>query len=509
MLRRTLTLIIGRNVGGRSQEALAALRNAASSSADYLLAPVIWLVTTPIFVSRLGIEQYGIWMLVNSCIGLSSLMGFGLSDAIVKYVSKYRAAESLPSVVTIVRSSLTLSGILGLVACLAVSLGGPVLVSRDVFKIDQRHVALTVSVFRIAGLGILVRFIDSVYVSTIHGHQRYDIVAATNMIATVVTAVTNVCLVLGPCGLRAVIAATVIALALVGAARMVIAGRMLSPRTIVIPGFSRDALREVLGFGVYTWAQNGAGLLISQVDRLLVAGLLGTSALGYYTVCLQLAQQIHALLARASSFLFPMVSAMTERGDLGRLRGLYCQGLRLTTVAGVTLGVPLFLFSEAILSLWVGPAFAEQAASTLRILAFFYAVFCTSVVPYYCLNGGGFVRLNTLFGLLSGSVVLLCMLFLLPRLGLIGAAWARAASVPVAVVARTVVHHKLVADARWYAGLVILAPVLLVFGMGAMLLLLCDLQPVAWPSLLVGGLFSGMVSGGFAMMLCNHMRVIW
>src|SRR5215471_7584563 len=49
----------------------------------------------------------------------------------------------------------------------------------------------------------------------------------------------------------------------------------------------REAMREICGFGIYSWIQGVAGVLFMHADRLVIAALLSTSALTYYTVCLQ------------------------------------------------------------------------------------------------------------------------------------------------------------------------------------------------------------------------------
>lgn len=76
--------------------------NAAYSTADYLILPILWLIATPIFVSHLGFEQYGIWMLVNTFLGFSGIMAFGLSDATIKFVSKYRGLDDEPGIARVI-----------------------------------------------------------------------------------------------------------------------------------------------------------------------------------------------------------------------------------------------------------------------------------------------------------------------------------------------------------------------------------------------------------------------
>ena len=135
-------------------------------------------------------------------------------------------------------------------------------------------------------------------------------------------------------------------------------------------------------------------------------------------------------------------------------------------MAAIAIGLPLFICSHGVLSLWMGQAFANEASSVLRVLVFAMCIMATSIVPYYYLNGTGYVRLNTLFAFVSGSIVAVAGLLLIPWLGIIGAAWARTANTPSGIISRTILHYKVLSDRRWYAGISIVLPVFLTFVVG-------------------------------------------
>ena len=449
----------------RSQDFQRSLRNAVYSTADYLLLPVLWFITIPIFVSRLGVDQYGIWMLVNTFLGFSGAMGFGLSDATIKYVSKYRALGDEVGAIRVIRSTMTIYGALGALAGMGAFLAAPLLV-HHVFNVGPENPALAIVAFRIGGLGIIMRFLDSVFQSVIYGYERYDLAARVTMVTNAVTMLINVVLVLNGYSLIEILLTTIILLGVGGITKAFVVKYALIPNLVFTPLFDRGALREIFSFGFYSWLHSISGILLYQVDRFLIASLLSTSALTYYVVCLQLAQQIHAVLSRAVSFLFPLSSATREAGDLLRLRRIYFKGLNFTVVVAVAIGLPFFVFSHNILTLWVGASFANEAANILRVLVFAFTLLATSIVPYYYLNGIGFVRLNTLFGIISGAMVTIAALFLIPWLGIVGAAWARLANIPIEIISRTIVHYKVLTDRRWYAGLVIFIPVILTFIIG-------------------------------------------
>lgn len=490
-----------------SKDFKRSLRNAIYSIVDYLLLPILWLITTPIFVSRLGVDLYGIWMLSNTfLISFSGIVSFGLTDATIKYISKYRALGDDMGVVRVVRSTLTVYGVLGSSGGVVAFLVAPLLV-HHVFKVGSENISTAIVALQIGGVGIIVRFLDSVFQSAIYGYERYDLAACVTMVTNAVTMVLNVALVLNGYSLIEILIATIILLGISGIAKALIVKYVLIPNLIFSPLFDKAALSEIFGFGLYSWLQSISGILLHQVDRLLVVSLLGTSALTYYIVCLQLAQQIHAVLARAFSFMFPLSSAIRERGDFQRLRYIYFKGSNFTIIAAVAIGLPLFIFSYNILTRWMGGTFADKADNVLRVLVFSYTLLATSIVPYYYLNGTGFVRLNTIFGVISSMTVMFVSWFLIPWLGIVGAAWARLANIPITIVSRTFVHYKVLADYRWFVVLVIFIPVILPFLIGFGIIIFWK-EPYLEINLLVVMVFlCALLGAGIAGVMCylfNH-----
>jgi O-antigen/teichoic acid export membrane protein len=460
LIRRILNRIDPRQ---RSDLFKRSFKNAAWSSGDYLALLVLWLVATPFFVHKLGVDQYGIWMLVNASFGFSGVLAFGLSDATIKYVAKYRALGDQASVVRVIRSTLTLYGILGLLAAVVTFFASPFLI-HNVFKVHPQNLSLAIASLQIGGVGILVRFIDNVFLSVLQGYERYDLAAKVSVPTNVLMIVLAVlCAVLG-LGLLAILWTTVLILSISAAAKAVVVRRILIPGILFLPIMSKQAMREIFGFGFYSWLQSLGGILLAQTDRLIIASFLGTSALAYYTVCLQLAQQVHAILSRAVAFLFPLVSNVKETNDLPKVRTIYFKAMNFTAVAAVAMGLPIFLFAHNILSLWMGTKFADEAYVLLQVLAFVFTLWSTSIVPYYTLNGAGFYKLNTILGFAGGLVVTIFAFFMVPAFGTVGAGLSRMLTLPTSLVGRTITHFTVLKDQRWYAPLPIFLPIIVVFG---------------------------------------------
>jgi O-antigen/teichoic acid export membrane protein len=154
---------------------------------------------------------------------------------------------------------------------------------------------------------------------------------------------------------------------------------------------------------------------------LIVGALLGAAPLAAYTICTQLAQQVHALPAAAMAFLFPMVSRRLGAGDAaGVLRARRASiGAALLIIA--VLGALLAAGADPILRLWMGGAFADDYGRLFVWLVAAYALVALNVAPHFLLLGHGDARYLSLLGLAGGATSLLVMLYLIPAYGLLGA----------------------------------------------------------------------------------------
>jgi O-antigen/teichoic acid export membrane protein len=426
-------------------------------------------------------------MLVNTVMGFGGVMAFGLTDATIKFVSQYRARQQLQSVVRVIRATLAMYSVLGLLCGLALFFASPLLVTH-VFRVLPGNQGLATTAIRLAGLGIAVRFIDSVFESSLQGHERYDLSARVSMVVNSLTILCNLYSVSRGHGLITVLV-TIVAFQFGGATQKALAVmRLTRTAWIAVPKLSGPEMRETLGFGLYSWVQGISSISLSQVDRFLIASFLGTHALAYYAVCLQLAQQIHAIVAKALSFIFPLASGEKEKGNHKGLLLYFWRGMTAAAVIGTGGGVALFLNAHNILSVWMGRDFALAAAPTLRVLTLSFAILATSVVPFYYLNGAGYVRLNTLLGLTSGASVSAGALALIPLFGIVGAAWSRLCNLPAGVIATTVVQYRILEDRRWYAGILVYVPVLTTFGIAWIFLVNAGEGVLTVPMLLVRAL---------------------
>jgi len=394
-------------------------RNAAFSAADYLLAPLLMILAAPFLVSRLGLDRYGIWVLVNALVGTAAVVPLGLGDATVRFVSSYRGRGGQDGVIRVIRSTLTVSLLLGVLVAIVVIVSAPWLAAA-VFKISSPDHELATRAIQLAGVALVIRSVDSVFLSTLRAYERYDLAAGVAMAVRIANIAAAVLLVILGYGVVQILLGT-LAVTTLGTLTQATLSRRLVEGLSLRPLLDRAALREVFGFGMYSWVQGLGGMIFGQADLLLIGAILGSRQLAYYAVCVQLAQQIHGLPAAVFAFLFPMISSRYEHTGRAGLKELFKRYVGLNVIFAAVLAVPLILWGRTILTLWMGAEFASHAYVLLAILAVAYALLSINVVPHYTLLGLGQVRFVSIANLAGGVLSLIGVAALLPIIGLTGA----------------------------------------------------------------------------------------
>jgi O-antigen/teichoic acid export membrane protein len=396
---------------------------------DYLVQPILMLLTARYFVRHLGIEQFGLWMLVLAIVGSMGTFCTGFGDAALKYVSAKRGSGDPEGVIHVIRSAQTLNLALALFMATVFDLCAP-WAAVHIFYLSSVLAEAFIAMMRIGSALLVIRSVAFVYISTLRAFERYRTstqVTATARIATITCALL---LVASGRGVVAIVAAAS-ACEAVSLVALIWTSRRVVGRTVLSVDLHWRNWRSLASFGAFTWLQALIGSVFSQADRMLVASMLGPAAVGYYGVCIQAGQPIHGLAASGCNVLFPHLSARLEGEGNTAIRSTISRAIRLNVAVVMALALPLALFSRTILTHWMGAEFAKHASVSLSLVALSFACLAFNIPGHYALMAMGRVQYLAGLNFVGMTVSLAIALLLIPRFGIAGAALGRLAYGPI------------------------------------------------------------------------------
>jgi len=377
------------------------------------------LLVTPVLLHSLGQSAYGVWSLAGGVIGYLELLELGFGRATTKLLAEdigHRPDRLLRTLNTNV-AVLSAFGLLAFVAGVVIAVASPAL-----FSIPPSLRGASVTVFVVLAVALAVSIPFDSFGGALAAHQRYDLLAASNIGLVVATSVTIVGVVLAGGGLVALALGT----ALVSLPFHVLRWRLLrrlQPHMRLSRRYvDRSRLRESAGLSWWFLIADVAITIILKVDLIVVGLLFGVRAVAIYAVGSKAAQLfINALRALVQVY-FPHASALGREGKTDELRRLVVDGTRATLVLSVPLTVVLVLISHAAIRVWVGAGYG-RSAEILVVLTLAMAVRSTASTAAVVLAGSGRARAVAGAGMVEAAVNLGSSVALGVALGPIGVAY--------------------------------------------------------------------------------------
>jgi O-antigen/teichoic acid export membrane protein len=369
----------------------------------------------------LGVERAGFMMLLETIVTITATMGgFGVGAAAVRRMSLYFGANQLDKIRRPLGTMLVVNGSIGLLAFLAY----PACFSA-LFGWSQLDTAFRTDAFCAAlliGATFFCRQLHRSYWHTLPALQRFDVMAVIRTVKSLLSGG------LGLLVLTWIPTMTALATVYLGIAIASLVVNMVLIRRFlgywVLPAWCGDEMRAMLQFGAWSYAGSLSRLLKNGLDRIIVTAVLGSAALPYYVIGQRIITRVHTVLAGQYEFIFPMLSAESERHAQvierveDRLRWMVAF---MSAILYATLAV----YSRSLLSVLVSPEFAQEAYIPF-VLACAQGFFLAQNLTVYRISWAeGKAAPNAIYEFINGILVFVTVLILVPSMGVVGASLAQ------------------------------------------------------------------------------------
>jgi O-antigen/teichoic acid export membrane protein len=155
------------------------IKNAGYTFINYAFPILFSVFITPVVVRLLGVEDFGVYVLVNTIIGFLGLLDLGLSTALVKFIAEYYGRKYFLGLQKLINSANSLFLIIGLVSFLALlGIGAFFLPLFNIGLGSEQHIFV---VFFLAGILSFLNAINSIYSIVTAALLRFDINAKTSL----------------------------------------------------------------------------------------------------------------------------------------------------------------------------------------------------------------------------------------------------------------------------------------------------------------------------------------
>lgn len=191
-----------------------------------------------------------------------------------------------------------------------------------------------------------------------------------------------------------------------------------------LPVVSFALFREQVGYAGKAYFATLFMYLVLKIDLLMIQYLKGEAQTGLYSVAVAIADTLYLLPVAVGTVLFPRLSALRDEEARWRLTLLVVRWIALIMA---WFGVGLMLAAKVVLSFLFGDAYMPAAPAVMVLLPAVALLGVNSVFMNYFASIG-----MPIFTVISPGIAVVVNIsanyFMIPALGIVGAAWASLAS---------------------------------------------------------------------------------
>ena len=378
------------------------------------------LVLTPFILARVDLGLFGLNALIVSVLGYFSLLDLGLNAGISRYIAALYGKRDWESISQVLRFGVVFFTVMGM--CVAAAGAVLSLGYERVITIDKSLVAQGRALIGIHSLAALFLWCVIPFRGVLNGLQRLDIIHKVGAVIGVAT-LPLAWAVLTWSGDYIVYVGLLQAMTVaLSAVNVVAAIRLIPGFTFNQPRLSGVLKKNLLHFSGWSFLAGIFGIVIFQVDNLVIAGILGVDAVAVYTVAFSIHNYVRSLNALVGSPVYYAITAAYSKRDEAAANEIILRAARLHAGILVPAVIISFICIDKFILAWVGSRFAGAVLPCRVLIGYWAFSVTTEILSQGVVGGKGLVVEAVKINGFVAATNLGLSLYLIRYLGITGVA---------------------------------------------------------------------------------------
>lgn len=399
------------------------------------------LFLTYYIVRKIGLERYGVYVLITAAGGYLSMLDLGIGTSFVKYIAEFRALGLKKEINSLTGTGLAFYSIFGIFIFLFFIFFGGYIIDFLKISADLRQEASDIILVYAAIMAFSGIF--SPYQAVLTGLERFDISSKLSAAASVYNLAGAVFFLEKGWGLRGLMLNSLLTVFLIGIVSIWLARRLIPELELNPFHFNSAMFSKIFSYGWKLQITRFSSVISSHLEKIIITRFLSLSYVGFYQIGNSLCEQARNLPLLLTGALFPAFSRLSASGRKADIRNAYFRASRY--LAFITVAVMSFLSacSGIIVEIWMGKGYtpAAQVISVLSWGYLFNTVF--GAVGASAVQGMGRTEIQMKGALLNTALNIFLSALFIGLFGFSGAAVGTALPLTVSVIYFMYMLHPL------------------------------------------------------------------
>ena len=396
------------------------IKNTIFNNIGYFWQLLVSLLLTPFIIHKLGIEQYGIWILLEVLVVYLSLLDFtGIGGAFVKYIAEYQAKKDFKNCNHVINLGWAYYTFFWIIMAAAVFIfKNPIL---NLFNFSPELYSTASFVFIGILLISLIRGSFAVFRSVLLGLQRMDITNTIILLTSFVNAAGVILFLTLGFGLKGLVLSGLIVAVLTSSLQIIFAYKIFPQIKFKPFSFNKHIFKKTFVYGFNIRIASISELINTHVDKILLGYFLNTSLVGFYELGAKIAKIARSFPEQLLPAILPASSELHALDDKKNLQKLYHRGSKYLCL--LTFPIVFFIIANAslIMTLWMGNPDFKESALALQILSIGYVFILLVSMGRLIARGMGVPQYEMRSSVLIAIMNIILSIILIIKFGFVGA----------------------------------------------------------------------------------------
>lgn len=187
-------------------------------------------------------------------------------------------------------------------------------------------------------------------------------------------------------------------------------------------GWKIGKVIPVLSFALTIAFTSAVWIIVTQLDKLILSGILDIKEYGYLTIAIMLSNSINMLAGPLSTIIMSRLSALCAKNKDAEFIYFYRKSTKWMVLIAGTMGILLSFYPESWIKAWMGNAeLSSQAIVAISLYSIGNAIISIGAFPYYMQYAKGNLKYHVGGNIVFAVLIVPTMIFASLRYGIVGA----------------------------------------------------------------------------------------
>jgi len=400
----------------------SAVMGVVSSQLFMFVNMFLALWTTPLYLSILGKEGYGLYTVIIQLIAYIYLMDLGLNAGVTRELAGFKDIEKDENKVAInqvISTSFFVYLFIGVLSFVTILIAMPFV--PKVFDIPKEFNGVLNNILMSYGFFMLINFPMKAIAGIFYAHQRQVLSNSLGFVSNLISILLPLLLLylFKEIGLWSFVIANFINIVISVSINVYYIVKHYPFLKIRFGFFKSEVFKEMFRFGIYTFLIQLAVQVVFQTDRILVGSLVSLSAVSMYAITLRIPEMCLQTSFRITNSSFPAMVESFKNTAGKEISNIHNKLMLLQITIILCSAILIGVLDKPFIEVWVGDSFFS-GWGVLGVYLALMLFLTINNVSSVCLNSSGDIKGLSVWAILEAGVNLVLSYYLGKQYGILG-----------------------------------------------------------------------------------------